>query len=546
VKKLSNSELAADASESSAWPIRSGLRTCGNRQIEISSMNGAATTFSNRADSFVVGWLRVQPTAAVLRHWERSANRTQSDEISTLARRAELGEAHAWAAGSAMGLTPNGIVRMLKSAIAIRELNSAGDAMPTRDLREHVALLRTMAAPPPWSEQRINSSVDALAARNRIDSPAAVSVMKSCLRDPGMTRDQRAKALGLSTAVVINNTNRIRTALGIGSSENLRVGVAKQVGMPLSDVVARIVVPGDEGLTRRVMSTLNASHREGVAEVLLNVRPGTDADVMIYIALDAIFHGGDPFAASDALGKQLNLPIARFTSCDAFLRRAFPGDRVAMLRTLGFKYEQIMSMNPVGAEISKRLDPALGTYPTSEFATRREKKLPRTREEASERLLRAGAARPRGGLQTMTYRSWLTVGLVSDKPSMMPSDMASAYTSIVPNSAAHSGDSDLTHVFRVAQTVLGREIPRSVRTDLMDRDYRQQANLLMLQVFGLGATRVGSGQLESIPTTFQVSDWPAPTETPSIISPKAPRTDNGAEDVTWQMLLPLLKQPPVK
>ena len=51
----------------------------------------------------------------------------------------------------------------------------------------------------------------------------------------------------------------------------------------------------------------------------------------------------------------------------------------------------------------------------------------------------------------------------------------------------------------------------------MDRSYRQEINLLLLQTFGLGATRVGSGRLESIPTNFNLSDWPTPNEptTPS-------------------------------
>jgi hypothetical protein len=527
-------------------------------------MSDTTRKLAAQADSCVLSRRDAQPAAAICAHWARNAHFTQAAEISRLARRAGVGEVQAWAAASALGLTPTGLVRMLRTVETIREMNAAGASMPTRDLQQRVALLRTMAAnhavpspttarppptgavgaaaPPPWNEQRINASVDKLAKDRGVTSPALVELMKSYLCDPSMTIDNRAASLGRAYKSVAKTTASIRTALGIGSSENLRVSLAKQVGMPPSEVVARIQASGDTDLPRRVISTINASHREAVAERLLSVRPGSDADVMVYRALNAIFRGGDPFAANAALSKQLNLPIARFTSADTFLRGAFSGDRITMLRTMGFKYEQIMSMNPVGAEISRRLDPALGTYSAAEQATRRERNLPCTREDAAERLLRAGTARPGGGLQTMTYRNWLAVGLVSDKPSTMPSDTANAYASIAPNSAVNSGVNDMAHAFRVAQTVLGREIPRGGRTDLMDRGYRQEANLLLLQIFGLGATRVGSGHFESIPTNFKISDWPAPNETPSSIGQKAPRTDQGTEEVTWQKLLPLLRQ----
>lgn len=80
----------------------------------------------------------------------------------------------------------------------------------------------------------------------------------------------------------------------------------------------------------------------------------------------------------------------------------------------------------------------------------------------------------------------------------------------------------------------------------MDRSYRQEINLLLLQTFGLGATRVGSGRLESIPTNFNLSDWPTPNEPTTPSTRSASRTDQGAEEVTWQELLPLLQRRSVR
>jgi hypothetical protein len=495
-------------------------------------------------------------------HWVRSANFTQAAEISMLSSRAGFEEAQAWGAASAMKLLPTDLIRMLKTLAAVDELNVGGASTPARDLQQAVTLLRELALEhaqthqqagsinatrdaelfsPPWSNERINASVDVLAARYGISAPAAVAVMKSCLSDPGLTRDQRATTLGLSPAVVINNTNRIRTTLGIGSSENLRIGLAKQVGMPLSDVVARIRAPGDAGLTRRVMNTINASHREGVAERLLTVQLGTDADVTVYEALDAIFRGGDPFAASAALGKQLDLPKAKFTSSDNFLRRTFPGNRIAMLRTMGFNHEQIMSMNPVGAEIAKRFDPALGSYSAEEKAVRREKNLPCTREEASERLLRVGAGNV-DKIRSMSYRSWLTLGLVSDNPSAMPSDISRAFQSVAPDASDRSGVGEMNTNFRIAQVLLGREIPRGARLELQDRTYRAEINLLLLQTFGLGATRIGTGRLDPIATDFKVTDWPSPVDAPEGGGRRAPRSESSGREATWQELLPLLQR----
>ena len=127
-----------------------------------------------------------------------------------------------------------------------------------------------------------------------------------------------------------------------------------------------------------------------------------------------------------------------------------------MLRTMGFDYQQIMSMNPVGAEIGKRFDPALGTYSAAETAARRAKNLPCTREEAAERLLRVGVGNV-DKIRSMSYRSWLTVGLVSDNPSSMPSDISTAFDSVVPSSTARAGEREMNTNYRIAQVLLNRE-----------------------------------------------------------------------------------------
>jgi hypothetical protein len=76
----------------------------------------------------------------------------------------------------------------------------------------------------------------------------------------------------------------------------------------------------------------------------------------------------------------------------------------------------------------------------------------------------------------------------------------------------------------------------------MDPTYRYEANLLLLQSFGLGAKRVGSGELRSIPTHFQISDWPNPTTEGQRPDQSTKPQASGAEEVTWKVLLPLLQK----
>ena len=184
--------------------------------------------------------------------------------------------------------------------------------------------------------------------------------------------------------------------------------------------------------------------------------------VLAYRALDSIFRGGDPFASKVALGQQLGLSAGTTDATIGLLNRTFAGERIARLRTMGFKHQQIMSMNPVGAEIGRRFDPALGTYSAAERAARRTKNLPCTREEAAERLLRVGVGDV-DMIRFMSCRSWLTVGLVSDNPWSRSSDISAAFDSVVPSSTARAGDREMNTNFRIAQVLLNREIPRGAR-----------------------------------------------------------------------------------
>ena len=395
-----------------------------------------------------------------------------------------------------------------------------------------------------WSNERIGDAVDKMAREQGITAPAVISLMKSLVLDPSMMNEQRAQALNLSVSTIKGSSARLREVLGSGKT-SMRIVVAERIGMPFSAVVARIRVPADPGVTQRVLNKINPSHREFVARTLLTVQPGTGADTNLYRALDVIFNGGDFYASREGIAAQLGVAESETYGSVLFLQRTFGGDRVAMLSTMGFRHEQILSMNPVGAELTKRFDPALGTYSTTERALRQQKNLPVTREEAAKRLLLIGVGNV-DGIHHLSFRNLLAIGMVSDRPSLLPSDVSKAFADAVPGSSISAGTTDVGRAFRAAQVVLGRDIPRGPRNDLMDPEYRQQINLVMLQAFGLGATRVGSGVLEPIATDFAVSSWPAPRDQPAEPGRAATPTNQGGREATWQELVPLLQRHVVK
>jgi hypothetical protein len=388
-----------------------------------------------------------------------------------------------------------------------------------------------------WSDQQVIDGIETLARERGITSSVLVAAMTSVLLDPSMTFEQRAQALNRTGSSVAGSMRNIRRALQSDGSSAIRIDLAERIGMPFSAVVARIRVEGDPGLAKRVIDGINPSHREGVAELLLTARPGMDTDTVIYRVLDLIVRGGNFYVGHRTMAPQLGLPASGVAGALAFLTRSFGNERIQMLRTLGFSHEQILSMNPVGHELSKRFDPALGTYSAEEQALRQSKNLPSTREEAAERLLKTKAEDVQFG-----YRAFVALGVLSDKPWFIPEDLDRAFQSVAPNAFARAGSGAASEAFRAAQHHLGREIPRSHRSDLLDRAYRNQINLVLLQTFGLGAARLGSGVLQPIATDFDVNDWPSPRTDPALPSQPATRSESDAEEVTWQELLPLLQR----
>ena len=400
------------------------------------------------------------------------------------------------------------------------------------------------AASSVWSNERIGDAVDKLARERGITAPALIALMKSLALDPSMTNEQRAQSLNISISTIKNSPGTLRKALA-SEETSLRILVAERIGMPFSAMVARIRVPADPDVSQRVLNKINPSHRESVARSLLTVQPGTGADTNMYRALDVIFNGGDFYASREGIAAQLGVAEGETYGSILFLQRTFGGDRVAMLSKMGFRHEQILSMNPVGAELTKRFDPALGTYSATESALRQQRNLPVTREDAARRLLLIGVGNV-DGIHHLSFRNLLAIGMVSDRPWLLPSDVSKAFADAVPGSSISAGTTDVGRAFRAAQVVLGRDIPRGPRNDLMDPEYRQQINLVMLQAFGVGATRVGSGVLEPIATDFAVGSWPAPRDQPAEPGRAATPTNQGGREATWQELVPLLQRHVVK
>ena len=400
------------------------------------------------------------------------------------------------------------------------------------------------SARPSWSDRRVVDAVDKLARERGIGAPALIELMKSLVLDPSMTHAQRASSLNRSVGAIENWSNKLRGEIGAGNT-NLRIALAECIGMPFAAVVARIRVDGDPDSTQRVLSKINPSHREFVARQLLTVQPGSDADTNVYRALDVVFHGGNFLSARNVLAVQLGMTQRKADGALQFLQRTFSSERIDMLRAMGFTHEQILALNPVGAQLNKRLDPALGTYSPAELARRRSKNLPCTREDAAERLLvaRAGNA---GDHFALSFRNLLALGLVSDKPWLTPNRLGRIFADAVPGSNESAGASDINRAFREAQVLLGRDIPRGFRNDLMDSRYRQDINLVLLQAFGLGATRTGSGVLEPIPSDFAVDSWPPPREDSSDPDRPAASASSGAREATWQELMPLLERHEVR
>jgi hypothetical protein len=378
------------------------------------------------------------------------------------------------------------------------------------------------AAPASWSDRKIRDRVAALAERHGLTAPGPIALMTDVLLNPSRMNAQRGAALGQSEGIVGNNAITIRRVLQLPRGD-LRPSLARQIGMPLTTLVERIGTEQDPQLGRRVISKINASHREGVAELLLLASPGSQIEIHAYESLDKMFTS-DPLAADDRCSGM------------SFLRDTFARERIPMLRVMGFSREQILSMNPVGRELSRRFDPALGTYSAAERAVRHAKGLPNTREEAAQLLMTARAANKR----QLSYRSWVALGLVSDKPWSTMQELNAAYLSVAPGGYSEAARSDTNLAFRVAENLRGQQIPRGSAPDLVDRDYRRDINRLLLKSFGLGATAIGTGQLESIPTDFEPRDRPSPTDRAGPPVNPVTQQEGDVESIRWQQLVPLL------
>jgi hypothetical protein len=383
-------------------------------------------------------------------------------------------------------------------------------------------------SPPAWSNEKIRDAVNTLAQQRGITRPSFMALMADILQHPCSTGPQRSARLGYSEGSLFSNLTYIRRSLGSSTSKgDLRLELAQLTGMPLATLVARIGTESDPQLGSRVIGRIDPSHREAVALRLLAASAGSKIEIGAYQTLETMFTS-DPLSGS----------VSTAVSSMQFLYGAFGKDRVEILRAMGFGFEEILRMNPVGVELAKRMDPAMGTYSAAEASVRRVKRLPVTREEAAMRLLTAKGPDGKG----FSYRVWGALALLSDKPWSMPQDLSNAYLSVSPKGSPIAGQNDASKAFRIAEQLIGRPIPRGAGADMMDRDYRQDINRQLLQIGGLGATGLSTGRLESIPTDFQPRDRPVPNAAQDAREPIAGR-ESASHPITWQDVLRLLDRP---
>jgi hypothetical protein len=386
------------------------------------------------------------------------------------------------------------------------------------------------ASVPAWSNERIRDAVTTLAEQRGITRPAAIEVMVDILQHPASTAAQRGERLGVSEQMISHHSLFIQKALKLPNERGrLRTHLARLTGMPLATVVSRIGGEGDPQLGSKVIDRIPASHREEIARRLLSVMPGSKLELIMYRTLEKMF-------TSDPLGGD---QVSRKAGAMGTLFGLFSNDRIEMFRMMGFDAVQILSMNPVGRELAQRLDPALGKYSAAEAAARKAKGLPTTRDEAAMRLMTARAASDK----PMSYRQWVAVGLLSDKPWSLPQDLNNAYLSVAPAGSAVAGQNDATLAFRVVEQIRGKAIPRGAQPELMDRDYREDINRLLLKTFGLGATRLSTGRLESIPTAFEPRSRPNAGESGERSVQRATQEPREVQSLEWSQLLPLLRRP---
>jgi hypothetical protein len=266
-----------------------------------------------------------------------------------------------------------------------------------------------------------------------------------------------------------------------------------------------------------------------VAEILLSTHKKY-INAVSY--LNKLFTGGEPVGNGN-LTKQIFNSAISFGLYRAFMLPANSGmtrqTKVEFLRTLGFTYQDILQMNPVWQELAKRFDPAIGTY--SQAIYQAGPSLPRSREEAAQRIIESG----------LSYRQSSVLVLTSDKPGLNSDNINDVYLRANPNASGSSGVVDRSLVFKAAALLLGHVMPRGTTVELQTTEHQTQLNLQTLQLFGLGATKPGFAGLHPIPPGLNTS-WPASQDNPPTRQAPQTRKAKGTEELTWQQILPMLRK----
>jgi hypothetical protein len=219
-------------------------------------------------------------------HRARHANLTLATEISTLSRRAGLDDVRVWAAASAMGLTPNALVRVLQTTLTIRAMNATGSAIPVRDQQQSVRLLRSLAAKQ---------------AEPTPSAPSGTSAQSSPLGVPRTRAEFNTKANGLAAQI------REATARKQHDSARQLLGQLKTLeGEARALPQFKSWADSLSTLTRELEKSINHSAQTdanllvGMADVAPNKKPDTGAEPATAISAQSqtvmafLFFDGNP------------------------------------------------------------------------------------------------------------------------------------------------------------------------------------------------------------------------------------------------------------
>jgi hypothetical protein len=262
-----------------------------------------------------------------------------------------------------------------------------------------------LAPTPPWTDRQIKEKLQALMTEKKeeikeerkearmkgksADVSKALELMTDLLINPAKNMSDRVNAEGKPIG---RSDDTIRRIFGWQIGTDLRAASARKIGMPPSEVVARIRYEHDPELGKRVINSINPASRDRIATALLEESPGSKKEMFLLRTLDQIFHSGDPKIADIELAKIYGGDGARASFARSIkdlgklvapeLGR-FKRDRLEILRTMGFTELQILRMSDVGKQLIKRFDPKLGRYSPAEQARRSALNLPNTPEQAA-------------------------------------------------------------------------------------------------------------------------------------------------------------------